>query len=84
MKNKIKFTNKQYDAIKKICLIAVPIATCIMSISAILGSEFGSACGAILSALAAAMGEVMQISADNYYSEESKEPVNEEETSAEE
>lgn len=64
----IKLTNKQYDALKKICLIAVPIATCIMSVSAVLGSDFGAAFGAILSALAAAVGEIMQISTENYYS----------------
>lgn len=84
MKNKIKLTNKQYDVIKKICLIAVPIATCIMSVAAVLGSDFGAAFGAILSAVAAAVGEVMQISTENYYATPEEAEPSEEETSTEE
>lgn len=66
MKQNITLTNKQYDVLKKLCLVAVPIATCIMSVSAALGWDFGSVLGAILGAVAAAAGEVMQISSSNY------------------
>lgn len=69
MKQNITLTNKQYDVLKKLCLVAVPIATCIMSVSAALGWDFGSILGAILGAVAAAAGEVMQISSSNYNAE---------------
>lgn len=83
MKQNITLTNRQYDVLKKLCLVAVPIATCIMSVSAALGWDFGSILGAILGAVAAAAGEVMQISSSNYNAG-STEVVEEEEDGADE
>lgn len=82
MKQNITLTNKQYDVLKKLCLVAVPIATCIMSVSAALGWDFGSILGAILGAVGAAAGEVMQISSSNYNAG-SNEAVEEEDSAVE-
>lgn len=66
MKEKIKLSNDAYDILKKVLLILVPIATFITSISAALGWDEGSIIGAVLGALGALGGEVMQISSENY------------------
>lgn len=65
MKN-IKLSNKMYTILKWTCLLALPTATFITSVSETLGFEHGAQIAAIVSALGILAGAVIKVSTDNY------------------
>ena len=58
-------SNKTYDILKWISLLAIPTVTLITSVSETLGYEGGAKLAAIVSALGVFAGTVIKISTDN-------------------
>lgn len=62
----LKFSNKVYDVLKKISMMAVPITTLIASLSKIWGFTWGTEVCATISALGIFLGACLEISTRNY------------------
>lgn len=65
----MKLSNKMYDILKWVSLLAIPLVTLIMSISEAVGFGYGSTVAAIVSAIGVFAGAVIKISTDNYNKE---------------
>ena len=65
----MKLSNKTYDILKWVSLLAIPLVTLIMSVSEAVGFEQGSVIAAIVSALGVFAGAVIKISTDNFYND---------------
>lgn len=62
----MKLTNKAYDVLKKISLMAVPLATFVAAISRIFGFTWGTEVCATISAVGVFLGACLEISTRNY------------------
>lgn len=62
----LKFSNRVYDVLKKISMMAVPITTLIASLSKIWGFTWGTEVCATISALGIFLGACLEISTRNY------------------
>lgn len=62
----MKLTNKAYDVLKKISLMAVPLATFITAISKVWGFAWGTEVCATISAVGIFLGACLEISTRNY------------------
>ena len=65
----MKLSNKTYDILKWVSLLAIPLVTLIMSVSEAIGFEYGSTIAAIVSALGVFAGAVIKISTENFYND---------------
>lgn len=63
----MKLSDEIYNALKWICLLALPLTTFITSVSETLGYSGGAKIAAIVSALGVFAGAVIKISSNNYY-----------------
>jgi len=59
-------SNKTYDILKWISLLAIPTVTFITSVSDALGFPYGAQAAAVVSALGIYAGAVIKISTDRY------------------
>lgn len=63
-------SNKLYDILKLISMIATPLATFILTMTDIWGlNEYGTAIAASVSALGILLGGVLKITSDKYWEE---------------
>ena len=62
----MKLTNKVYDVLKKISLMAVPLATFIAALSKVWGFAWGTEVCATISAVGVFLGACLEISTRNY------------------
>lgn len=62
----MKLTNRAYDILKWISLLAVPFVTFISAMTEIWGFPYGSAIAATVSAIGVLAGAIIKISTDNY------------------
>ena len=61
-------SNRTYDILKLISMIATPIATFILTITDIWGlNEYGTALAASVSAIGVLLGAVLKVSTDKYW-----------------
>lgn len=66
----MKFSNEQYDLLKKIALLWLPaLATLWITLSKIWGLPYGTEIGATITALDTFLGACLGISSHNYYAE---------------
>lgn len=63
----MSFTNKQYDILKKVAIIILPLAEFISALATIWGIPYGAEIVATLTALHAFLGGCLKVSTDNYY-----------------
>ena len=62
----LKFSNKVYDVLKKISMMAVPLATLVAALSRIWGFTWGTEVCATISAVGVFLGACLEISTKNY------------------
>lgn len=62
----MRLSNKAYDIIKWVSLLAVPVVTFISALTEIWGFPYGSAIAATVSAVGVLAGAIIKISTDNY------------------
>lgn len=62
----MRLSNRAYDIIKWVSLLAVPVVTFISALTEIWGFAYGSAIAATVSAVGVLAGAVIKISTDNY------------------
>lgn len=63
-------SNKLYDILKLISMIATPLATFILTMTDIWGlNEYGTAIAASVSALGILLGGILKITSDKYWEE---------------
>lgn len=62
----MKLTNKMYDILKKISLMAVPVVAFISAMSEIWGFGYGTEIAATVSAVGTLLGACLTISTHNY------------------
>lgn len=63
-------SNKLYDILKLISMIATPLATFILTLTDIWGlNEYGTAIAASVSALGILLGGILKITSDKYWEE---------------
>ena len=61
-------SNRVYDVLKMISLVATPLATFILTMTDIWGlNEYGTALAASVSALGVLLGAILKISTDKYW-----------------
>ena len=61
-------SNKTYDVLKMISMVATPLATFILTITDIWGlNEYGTALAASVSAVGVLLGAVLKIATDKYW-----------------
>lgn len=61
-------SNKTYDILKLVSMIATPLATFILTITDIWGlNEYGTAVAASVSALGVLLGAILKVSTDKYW-----------------
>ena len=65
----MKLSNKMYDILKKISLMAVPVVAFISAMSEIWGFSYGTEIAATVSALGGLLGACLTISTHNYQME---------------
>lgn len=63
------FTNKQYDVLKKIAVLILPLAEFISALATIWGLPYGKEIVATLTALHAFLGACLNASSNRYYKE---------------
>lgn len=66
----MQMTNRTYDILKKICLMATPVTTFILAATDIFGFTWGAELAALVAAFGAMMGACLEISSRNYYRED--------------
>lgn len=64
------FTNKQYDVLKKLAVLILPLAEFISALATIWGLPYGKEVVATLTALHAFLGACLNASSRNYYKED--------------
>ncbi len=62
----MKLSDKTYDILKWVSLLAIPTVTFITSVSETLGCPYGTQAAAIVSAIGVFAGAVIKISTDAY------------------
>lgn len=61
-------SNKVYDILKMISMVATPLATFILTMTDVWGlNEYGTALAASVSALGVLLGAVLKVSTDKYW-----------------
>lgn len=61
-------SNKTYDILKLVSMIATPLATFILTITDIWGlNQYGTAVAASVSALGVLLGAILKVSTDKYW-----------------
>ena len=65
----MNFTNTQYDVLKKIAVLILPLAEFISAFATIWGLQYGKEIVATLTALHAFLGAALNASSKNYYKE---------------
>lgn len=66
----MKLSNKLYDILKKVSLMAVPLVAFISALTEIWGFSYGAEIAATVSAVGALLGACLTISTNNYYTSE--------------
>lgn len=61
------FTNHQYDILKKVALIILPLAEFVSALATIWGIPYGAEIVATLTAFHAFLGSMLKRSSDHYY-----------------
>lgn len=69
----MKLSNKTYDVLKLVSMIAGYIATFILTLTDIWGFQYGAAIAATVSALGVLLGAILKHSSDVYSAEQSDE-----------
>lgn len=65
-------SNKLYDILKLVSMIATPLATFILTLTDIWGfNQYGAAIAASVSALGILLGAILKVSTDKYWGEQS-------------
>lgn len=65
----MNLTNRQYDVLKKIAVLILPLAEFISALATIWGLPYGKEIVATLTALHAFLGAALNASSKNYYKE---------------
>lgn len=65
----MNFTNTQYDVLKKIAVLILPLAEFVSALATIWGLPYGKEIVATLTALHAFLGAALNASSKNYYKE---------------
>ncbi len=65
-------SNKTYDVLKWISLLAIPTVTFITSLSDAFGFQYGAQAAAVVSALGIYAGAIIKVSTDKYNKSEDK------------
>lgn len=64
-------SNKLYDILKLVSMIATPLATFILTLTDIWGfNQYGTAIAASVSALGILLGTILKVSTDKYWSDQ--------------